>query len=612
MLCIKRKRIILVIIVSLLFLMFSMRVEAQDLSEDEADIIDSAVGISVLERYPNNYHGIEGFTAPKSFTFVVEETMNVRFRSTFPRTSGKIGESKLQIEVFQYIDGKKESVLNVVEKCVTGQRNTSESVNIVDADPGSYYFDVEPGTYYIVCTPFSDGEMSYGFFINRFCTWIQDDNGWRFYDRLGTPSTSTGTELYLNGSDGPYCLVNGYRYTGWYNPDPDIFKGESTYEFSSVSKKMKYYKDGKLVKGVFSINSSKYYFDESGYLKKRLIRDGSKRYYGDETTGEFLKGWKDITNQAGTVTTRLYFGKDYVAVTGWKQINSKWYYFDEDEGMLSMLSDTTLCLIGKEYVKSGGSGYAPKTGASAVYYFKKNGQMVTGWVQFNKKWRYFESSGKAVYGWKKIKNKWYYFDENNAEMRTGILVQDSKGKDYSLFSSLWDRGIFRTNMRIYCLNPDGTLFCGWKKGNQMLEICEGSAIGSRYMDYGNFFHPYDKDEWYYFDSNGLVRNNWKKIGGKWYFFNEYSTMATGWKKIANNFYYFNNKGVMQTGWKKISGEWFYFNSNGKQKLGWVESDGKWYYYNQYGDSHGYQYKDIPVKIGSKVYYFDKDGVCQDQ
>ena len=85
-------------------------------------------------------------------------------------------------------------------------------------------------------------------------------------------------------------------------------------------------------------------------------------------------------------------------VTGWKQIDKKWYYFTTAGNM-----------IANESVKSGGK----------VYLLGDSGAMVTkkGWAKIKGSstpdryaWFYLKSGGVCTTGWKKIGSKWYYFD----------------------------------------------------------------------------------------------------------------------------------------------------------------------------------------------------------
>ena len=83
------------------------------------------------------------------------------------------------------------------------------------------------------------------------------------------------------------------------------------------------------------------------------------------------KGWR-FKNADGT----------YVSNT-WKQINGKWYAFDN------------------------------------------HGYMRIGWFQENRKWYYLDSSGAMQTNWIKENDKWYYLHESGA-MQTGWIKENGK------------------------------------------------------------------------------------------------------------------------------------------------------------------------------------------
>lgn len=57
--------------------------------------------------------------------------------------------------------------------------------------------------------------------------------------------------------------------------------------------------------------------------------------------------------------------------------------------------------------------------------YKENGNMVTGWKQIDGKWYYFETNQLMQTGWKQIGDKWYYLHTDGA-MRTGWKLIDGK------------------------------------------------------------------------------------------------------------------------------------------------------------------------------------------
>ena len=80
-------------------------------------------------------------------------------------------------------------------------------------------------------------------------------------------------------------------------------------------------------------------------------------------------------------------------VTGWKQIEGKWYFFNA-EGVSQ-----------KWWVQDNGTWY----------YLNGSGEMQTGWLQDNGTWYYLEGSGAMKASqWFEVDGKWYYVDGTGA------------------------------------------------------------------------------------------------------------------------------------------------------------------------------------------------------
>ena len=81
------------------------------------------------------------------------------------------------------------------------------------------------------------------------------------------------------------------------------------------------------------------------------------------------------------------------AVSGWKQVDGKWFFFNA-EGVMQ-----------KWWVKDG----------NTWYYLNGNGEMQTGWLQDGGKWYYLENSGAMKASqWFEVGGKWYYVDGSGA------------------------------------------------------------------------------------------------------------------------------------------------------------------------------------------------------
>ncbi|MBR3403150.1 MAG: leucine-rich repeat protein [Parasporobacterium sp.] len=218
-------------------------------------------------------------------------------------------------------------------------------------------------------------------------------------------------------------------------------------------------------------------------------------------------------------------------LTGWQQIDGKWYYYNADG----------VALTGWQKI------------GSKWYYMDSSGVIHTGWVKVGKSWYYMNSSGVMQTGWAKVSGKWYYLGTNGV-MRTGW--QEVSGKWYYLGTN----GVMRTGWqevsdKWYYFGTDGIMRTGWQKVDE---------------------------KWYYLGTDGVRTTGWQKISKKWYYMGTDGVMTTGWKKISKKWYYFGTDGVMCTGWKKISSKWYYFNSSGVMVTGTQTIDGKTYHFDSSG------------------------------
>ncbi|KJQ77368.1 N-acetylmuramoyl-L-alanine amidase [Streptococcus oralis subsp. tigurinus] len=192
----------------------------------------------------------------------------------------------------------------------------------------------------------------------------------------------------------------------------------------------------------------------------------------------------------------------------WKQIQSKWYYFDQDGNRLH----STIY-----------KGYA----------FDQDGVMVeNSWTNLDNQWYYADSSGRlALNTWKKINGSWYYFDQ------TGSMLSNTAVDGYLLTKSgaMAEKGWTKLDQNWYYVTPSSRISQDkWEKIN-----------GS----------------WYYFDKNGVMLSQ-TTIGA--YLLDSSGAMAeNSWVRINENWYYANAYGkYSQDKWEKINGSWYAFEQNG--------------------------------------------------
>ena len=202
------------------------------------------------------------------------------------------------------------------------------------------------------------------------------------------------------------------------------------------------------------------------------------------------------------------FYQDDKPALNWKQIQGKWYYFDQDGNRLH----STIY-----------KGYA----------FDQDGVMIeNSWTKLDNQWYYAASSGQLVQNtWKKINGSWYYFDQ------TGSMLSNTAVDGYLLTKSgaMAENGWTKLDQIWYYVAPSGKISQDkWEKIN-----------GS----------------WYYFDKEGGMLS---ATTFKGYLFNQSGAMAeNNWVKIKDTWFYANGSGrYVQQNWQKIQGSWYSFDQNG--------------------------------------------------
>ena len=202
------------------------------------------------------------------------------------------------------------------------------------------------------------------------------------------------------------------------------------------------------------------------------------------------------------------FYQDDKPALNWKQIQGKWYYFDQDGNRLH----STVY-----------KGYA----------FDQDGVMTeNSWTKLDNQWYYADSSGRLAQNtWKKINGSWYYFDQ------TGSMLSNTAVDGYLLTKSgaMAEKGWTKLDQIWYYVAPSGKISQDkWEKIN-----------GS----------------WYYFDKDGGMLS---ATTFKGYLFNQSGAMAeNNWVKIKDTWFYANGSGrYVQDKWQKIQGSWYSFTHDG--------------------------------------------------
>lgn len=302
------------------------------------------------------------------------------------------------------------------------------------------------------------------------------------------------------------------------------------------------------------------------------------------------------------------FYQDDKPALNWKQIQGKWYYFDQDGNRLH----STIY-----------KGYA----------FDQDGVMIeNSWTKLDNQWYYANSSGRLIQNtWKKINGSWYYFDQ------TGSMLSNTSVDGYLLTKSgaMAEKGWTKLDQIWYYVAPSGKILQDkWEKinGSWYYFDKDGGMLSATTFK-GYLFNQSGamaennwvkiKDTWYYANGSGrYVQQNWQKIQGSWYSFDQNGGMlADKWKES----YYLKTSGAMaENEWifDKAYKSWFYLKADGRYanqewigayylKSGGYMAKSEWIYDNSdkaryYLDDNGH-YVSGTYKIDGKEHLFQKYG-----
>ena len=302
------------------------------------------------------------------------------------------------------------------------------------------------------------------------------------------------------------------------------------------------------------------------------------------------------------------FYQDDKPALNWKQIQGKWYYFDQDGNRLH----STIY-----------KGYA----------FDQDGVMIeNSWTKLDNQWYYADPSGRlALNTWKKINGSWYYFDQ------TGSMLSNTSVDGYLLTKSgaMAEKGWTKLDKIWYYVAPSGKISQDkWEKinGSWYYFDKDGGMLSATTFK-GYLFNQSGamaennwvkiKDTWFYANGSGrYVQENWQKIQGSWYSFDQDGGMlADKWQGS----YYLKTSGAMaENEWifDKAYKSWFYLKANGRYanqewigayylKSGGYMAKSEWIYDNSdkaryYLDDNGH-YVSGTYKIDGKEHLFQKYG-----
>ncbi|MDL2214310.1 SpoIID/LytB domain-containing protein [Clostridia bacterium OttesenSCG-928-O13] len=442
------------------------------------------------------------------------------------------------------------------------------------------------------------------------------DGGSRYYlDPSSGTGNGKGTALtgwnkvegawYLFGGDGKQAVKwqvrednEGNVYTYYYYDD---IADEETYgtlpvDFVTVGGLRRYfYAEGHMAIDWQDIEQSRYYFFSNGELATGVVTIEGKLY-------SFGADGKAATGFNRANDGKRYYFTDGSPVKGWREIDDRWYYFDETD-----------------FHQKTGWQNRPVGDTTWRYYYNDDGTLPeAGERLVNGVMRTIHPDGHMALGWEKIDGKVYYFD-----------YQGKKATGHTTIGSIF-----------YPFAEDGSLEMGWADapdGNRYYYTDAGAATGWYYLpnvedglegvwyrfndetgvqltgwqtrtkvetpnthNYKHYFYPSGEEK-------GTAAIGWTTFGGVRRFFSDEGSMAEGWKTLVpwnggeeSLYYFLPDSGEMATGLHTIDGAQYAFDADGKIQRGWNwNAQGQRYYVTEEGALLGWQL------IDGRWYYLDE-------
>lgn len=445
--------------------------------------------------------------------------------------------------------------------------------------------------------------------------WYQDSEGyWYYYDETSCKVrgiVEIQGRKYLFDNYSGYLIINRYGYlNGFYylaNEGGELIQGA----------------------GWHKINDIWYYVQEDTSLKLGLLQDDGYTYYmqpGMVAQEVFVNidgaAYKiDAAGHATKITedgfyeyyrTKVYVSNGQIVKESWKNIDGKWYYFNEYGYM--MICDAridfdfhTININGK------------------YYYFDADGVMAeNGWVYMcTGDWCYARPSGELVVGDAWIGGMLYHFSEDGI-LRNGACEENGTcyvyDEDGTKLGEITHDGWSLIDGNYYYLEngvvmrdgayklPDGKWYVFEKNGRMLSSVRSGkrwlSENGDALTGWIN-----RAGAWYYADPDTAEAcMGFQSINGAEYYFKLDGSMLVGESVVNGKLVMTDDSGaikgsvLLEDGWSYHDGE-CYYSKNGKMYTGWVGA-----YYVQ--DGRMLRNQVVRDSESGKCYWVDEYGVYQ--
>ncbi len=278
---------------------------------------------------------------------------------------------------------------------------------------------------------------------------------------------------------------------------------------------------------------------------------------------------------------KLYLGSEWYAIDGAFDYDGAIYYFDKQGYMVTGFVE----IKKPEQLPQSISEPERKDDLEdGLYYFSKEGTapsseddlgcMLTDcWApeqDAQGAWHYLDEWGKAVdtkttAGWQQPEEDWYYLKEDgtvDTSKEGWVEIDGAWMKASKGVAKVQNAGWYQIDNKWYALKADGTrdtTKVNWQQIN---------------------------GKWYYLKADG-TRDTSKTgmqtgVNGKAYFLNADGVPQGGFQTVNGVAYYFDAQAgtarKLDNGWQQMNGSWYWI-ENGKIATGWRNINGKWYYMN---------------------------------
>lgn len=339
----------------------------------------------------------------------------------------------------------------------------------------------------------------------------KDKDGNPDYDKKGNPEgdyyhfAPTG-ELtkgwYWHANDGwYYSNSKGVVAQGWETVDgyKYLFLGEKTDRTLYNSYSTTY---GRMATGSVAIYKTVEVEEElEDGTEIKYDERVAKDYYYFTPNGTMVTGWYKVSGDASGYPAYYYMSADGTAAEGWVASGSNWYYINENGSM----KQNDYYYDGKDKNKDGViSGKEIKN----VYYFGRDGVMITGWYDKSysdanntevNDWMYANADGTILPQWV-YNNGWYFIEAD------GTMVKDDAyvcAPYYDMMPEKWskDPGRYKDDIKT------------WTATHTF--VFDGNG---RLVEGGWYQQTTTTGTWWcHAEANGMASQGWVEDNGNWYY-----------------------------------------------------------------------------------------------